>query len=751
MSVVDFNEYLQTIIQAGSQVEGNVVKIIADNGREVGDAVYKVIQGGNGTAQEVAIGTQTAAGTTTAVATGMAFLTVDLGIAGAAIAPCLGVAAGYAIGKGIYSLDPEAWDEISDALFEAGETVGGKVIAYWNGSNIFFSDTTINIIKNYLVDHGFFTPAQYDLPEAQQSELFYPDIYSNVNIYNEQTSGTYKTPNGDWFYYFVHSSTDNIYTGVYMFNDNVNFHGIAFSPEPFTITYEEHGWETVTYNLTGNAVTRNGVTYYVAFTPTGHGTADLHTNSKASADTSVITNEHVWDIAHIMLEGTENPGNSSNLQPNAIYPDAEEFPLTYPDWIPWEFPQTLPDPSELPDVYPVKYPGTSPDPYPEQEPAQNPDPESAPDTVPYLIPDFDIPLPGIPDIPVPDPDPDPVPDDPEPIPTPDNPPLPSDPISPDPDPTPTPAIPVVNLPDTVSSSKLFTVYNPTITQLNALGAYLWDSSIMASLRDIWQDPLDGIISLIQVYATPTTSGSHNIILGFLNSGVSANVVSSQFVTIDCGSVSVPETKNNATDYAPYTTLHLYLPFIGIVELDTQECMNASIGVSYKVDVYTGTCLATVTVTRTADMPNSPILYTYSGNCSQQIPLTSGNATGVLSALIGGITAGLSVASGGGLGVLAGAQIAGQSLTHEMFHVSHSGNLSANAGIMGQKKPYLIIGRRHCYDANGYNTYYGYPSNKTVVLGNHTGFVKVKKCFLKTSATQAEHDLIMQILQDGIIL
>ena len=151
------------------------------------------------------------------------------------------------------------------------------------------------------------------------------------------------------------------------------------------------------------------------------------------------------------------------------------------------------------------------------------------------------------------------------------------------------------------------------------------------------------------------------------------------------------------------------------------------------------------------MPNSPILYTYSGNCSQQLPLTSGNATGMLSALIGGITAGLSVASGGGLGVLAGAQIAGQSLTHEMFHVSHSGNISSNAGIMGNKKPYLIIGRRHCYDANNYNALYGYPANKTVALGNHSGYVKVKKCFLKTAATAPEHDQIMSLLSAGVIL
>ena len=437
------------------------------------------------------------------------------------------------------------------------------------------------------------------------------------------------------------------------------------------------------------------------------------------------------------------------LQDDAKLPDGRPIPQIYPGWLPWEYPVTVPS-TDLPTVYPVKYPGIAPDPYPTQEPAQDPQPEPAPDIVPAITPSFPLPEPSPEPQPTPTPDPDPQPE-PDPIPEPIEPTPQPDPINPNPDPTPSPAVPVAPLPSTVSSNKLFTVYNPSASELNALGAYLWDSSIIASIRDIWQNPLDGIISLIQVYATPSTSGSHNIILGFLDSGVSANVVSTQFVTVDCGSVSIPENKFNATDYAPYTSLHLYLPFIGIVELDTNECMNSTINVKYEIDVYTGTCLATVSVTRTEDMPNSPILYTYSGNCSQQIPLTSGNATGMLTALIGGITAGLSVASGGGLGVVAGAAIAGQSLTHEMFHVSHSGNISANAGIMGQKKPYLIIGRRHGYDANNYSSLYGFPANKTIVLGNHSGYVKVKHCFLKTSATQPEHDEIMALLRNGVIL
>lgn len=804
-SVINFAEYLKNVIQAGQAIEGNVVKIIADNGREVGDAVFKVIQGGNGVSNEVGVAVETS--TATATTTGLAYMAVDVSVAGAAIAPALGVLAGV----GLYSLAPEFWTNVSNALMEAGQTIGGKVIAYWNGDNVNFDMQTIEIYKNALLATGIFTPTidhtitnngitetakrvdSFDLigvttisarlnslatrlqpivaahgfydtdrnlvPNSEIAAGFNSLVNTILNLglniegasavlmyaralcanspsYMDRIELGMVSVTGDTELSIFHAPPNGRTKGLY-------FNKIIESASGLTYYYDNQ-WHPGGAKYTNPAIRENFILDY----PYNDDALLNSLNEFINHDSTTYNNMPVFCYIDAGLgDLLENP----NIQPGAVVPNGQPFPGIYPGWLPWEYPITIPS-TDLPTVYPVKYPGTDPDPYPTQDPAQNPAPEPYVIIIPIIAPNLPIPEPITPTPdpqPVIDPDPgspypdpivDPTPRDPDP-----------DPIDPNPDPDPTPVIPEPSLPSTVSSNKLFTVYNPDAGELNDLGAYLWDSSIMASIRDIWQDPLDGIISLIQVYATPVISGTHNIILGFLDSGVSSNVVGSQFATVDCGSVSVPENKFNATDYAPYTSLHLYLPFIGIVELDTNECMKATINVKYKIDVYTGTCLAIVSVTRSEDMPNGPILYTYSGNCSQQIPLTSGNATGMFSALIGGITAGLSVASGGGLGVLAGAQIAGNSLTHEMFHVSHSGNISANAGIMGNKKPYLIIGRRHCYDANNYNALYGFPANKTIVLGNHNGYTKVKKCFLKTTATQPEHDEIMKLLHEGIIL
>lgn len=773
MGVTDFSQYLNQITSPGTAVEGNVVKIIADNGTEVGDAVFKVIEGGNGTAAEVGVGVAGATGGGT-IATGLSYLTMDLPTVFAAIAPALGVAAGV----GIYELvsgDTDFHNRLLNALYEEGQTLGGKIIAFWNGDNLFFSKSTIEKIKAALLEADVFKD-NYEFPEstgnisityAGDDRSITASDYNKLHkfvgfapIYrlSDETiipiaKAIIEDPDTHEMYpgspFFSCGYYNDVRADWYQSCDVSSF--ATENKYYFIHYYDAGGNECAVSSAPATKVVCNGETKYI-----------IQDNRPAE----VSTNPSLYNYFKNYLDKILTPVNydqSSNyashfffdeipnefVQPDATYPTSSPFPLTYPDWYPLEYPQTIADPSELPDVYPVKYPGIGPDPLPKQDPAQNPQPEPVPEAYPKVIPDFDLPQPGVPE-PAPTPDPDPQPD-PDPIPEPGEPDVPSDPV--DPNTPPTPSVPIVipPLPDTVNSSKLFTVYNPTSSQLDALGGYLWDGSIIAAIRDIWQEPMDGLISLQQIYVTPPTGGSHNIILGFLDSGVPSAVVSNQFVTIDCGTVSVPEDKGNCTDYAPYTSLHLYLPFVGIVELDTNECMNSDISVKYKVDVYTGTCLAQVSVEREADMPNDPILYTFSGNCSQQIPLTSGNATGMLSALVGAISTGISVASGGGLSTLAGAQLLGNSLTHEMMHVSHSGNISANAGIMGQKKPYLIIGRRHNYDANSYNSYYGFPANKTVVLGNHSGFVRMKSGYVKTTAMKEEYEEIMRLLEDGVFL
>ena len=183
---------------------------------------------------------------------------------------------------------------------------------------------------------------------------------------------------------------------------------------------------------------------------------------------------------------------------------------------------------------------------------------------------------------------------------------------------------------TGSASALWTVYNPTQAQLNSFGAWLWSSNFIDQVLKLFNNPMQSIIGVHKIFASPSISGTNNITVGYLDSGVSSNVVGAQYTTINCGSVSVREQFGNVFDYED-TQVRLYLPFIGIVQLDTADVMRGSVSVVYHVDVITGACLAEVKVTRDG---GGGTLYQFSGDAAVRYPISSGSYMGIVKGVFG---------------------------------------------------------------------------------------------------------------------
>ena len=287
---------------------------------------------------------------------------------------------------------------------------------------------------------------------------------------------------------------------------------------------------------------------------------------------------------------------------------------------------------------------------------------------------------------------------------------------------------------------LFAVYNPTKSEITSLGKYLWSSNIVDILQKFLNNPMDAIISLHMIYCTPTNGDRKNIVLGYLDSGVSALTVSEQFVDINCGSIDVEEYFNDARDYSPYTSVEAYLPFIGMVKLKTEDIIGSKVTIKYTADVLTGAILCKIFVTKSGIEQQ---LYTYSGNCSVQIPLTGSDRTRLISGAIAGVTAGGIV--GGVAGAVVGGFMGGSS-------IERSGGFTSNSGAMGIKIPYIIISRKYGYDALDYNNFYGFPCNKTVVLNSCKGFTRVKDIYIDIpNVTNEEKNEIETLLKNGIII
>lgn len=289
------------------------------------------------------------------------------------------------------------------------------------------------------------------------------------------------------------------------------------------------------------------------------------------------------------------------------------------------------------------------------------------------------------------------------------------------------------------------IYNPTLTELRNFSNWLWSADPITQLAQMFNDPMNGIIGLHAIYVTPHTEGSKTIGVGYLSSGVQSKVVDNQYVTIDCGSVEIPSYFNNVNDWSPYTKISCYLPFIGIVDLNTDDVMSSadkqcSINITYKVDVLTGACLCMIGVKRGSV---DAVLYQYNGSCSVQLPLTSGNYGTMIASLI-------TTAVGVGTGVGAIAVGGALSALHSKANVQRSGQLGANVGAMGIKKPYLIIERPYSKYAGSYAKHIGYPSNNTVTLSSCKGFTRVKASDVTNiNTTEEERNMIYELLKNGV--
>ena len=295
------------------------------------------------------------------------------------------------------------------------------------------------------------------------------------------------------------------------------------------------------------------------------------------------------------------------------------------------------------------------------------------------------------------------------------------------------------VPPVGKASSLWSIYNPTLEQVNQFGSWLWSSDFVEQLKKLFSDPMQAIIGLHKVYSPVQTSGVGTIKCGYLDSAVPSKLVSEQYTTVDCGSVDLQEYFGNVFDYPPYTEVSIYLPFIGIRQLDTYDVMRSTISVKYHIDVLTGACLAEVNVQRDAA---GGTLYTFSGDAAVRYPVSSGSYMGIVSGLIGVAT---SVFSGNLLPALGG-------VTRLHTNVDRSGSFTGNAGAMGSKIPYLIISRPQTAMADKFETLSGYPSNTYTTLSACKGFTQVKYCHVENlNATDAEKQEIERLLKEGVIL
>ena len=289
---------------------------------------------------------------------------------------------------------------------------------------------------------------------------------------------------------------------------------------------------------------------------------------------------------------------------------------------------------------------------------------------------------------------------------------------------------------------LTTTFKMTKDRLQQLGRFLWSSNIFDNFSLICNNPIENIISCKSIPLSLDGS-TQKIILGNVDTGVNGDKVSNNFAKQNIGSIAITEKYNNFLDYAPYTNVIIYLPYVGFKELDTNLVMGKTLSISYTVDIITGGCLCQI-------KSNNVKLYEFNGNLGIDIPITASNRAQVEA---GYISSGIGIASSVASGNIVGAVTSLINSAESQYHYASTSSPNPMCVASTNRTCYVILDR---------------PTYQTLKSFNHT---RGKKCYLTKTintlkgyticdehidlsgirATDSEKEELVKILSSGFFV
>lgn len=307
------------------------------------------------------------------------------------------------------------------------------------------------------------------------------------------------------------------------------------------------------------------------------------------------------------------------------------------------------------------------------------------------------------------------------------------------------------------------VYQIQKFELENFISWFWTTSIVSDWTDVIANTLTGMygnltqcITSIRKFPISDTfligglSATTSITVGrytFDNNGsgvqncykIKSGILNDKLVA----NYTVQKKYNNFVDYAPYTSLQLYLPFVGIIPLDTNMVMGREIDIYASASLYTGEIQYTV-YSKNSNDDNHTLLGIYKGMCAIDVPYSLDDALSIFTNASNSVSTAISAISGVSMPSIGG------SSSPMNTSMSASNQLSLYT-------PYrcAIIEKRKRYQlpAN-YASKVGYKCCKKLDMSKVQGLTVITNPIIKqwigTSPTKEEIDEVYTLMENGII-
>lgn len=297
---------------------------------------------------------------------------------------------------------------------------------------------------------------------------------------------------------------------------------------------------------------------------------------------------------------------------------------------------------------------------------------------------------------------------------------------------------------------LTTTYKVTPANAKALGRYFWGGNLWQEIKALNTSPIENVVGMV-IMPIDIAGDTSTIVVGNVDTNVNGDKIS-LVPLYTLGSAQIKGRYESFLDYEPYTTIHIFLPFVGFVRLDPVYVTGKTLSVTYSYDIINGLCNAMLFV-------DGVYIESHQGQCGIDIPLIATNrsqlavglATSLLSTGEGAVT---NIAMGNKAGAVSGTVSnvigsLGEYLTG--FHSQRQGGYTPVCAWTETRNCFLVIESPNASYTGTYRHDKGLPCNASHTIGSLSGFTVCDPSVDVSGivgATEEEKAMIKEYLTTG---
>ena len=319
-------------------------------------------------------------------------------------------------------------------------------------------------------------------------------------------------------------------------------------------------------------------------------------------------------------------------------------------------------------------------------------------------------------------------------------------------------------PSYIPNSTFYDRYFLTPNQMPDIKKFLFSDTFVDNIKRLWTNPAEYVISLVcypfDVVSTGLTTTTDVVSIGGVSSNIAAAALTDKGVPYFYGgSVMVDNYYNSYLDYEPYTSIDIYIPYIGVRPLNVSQVVGHTLCIGYYIDLNTQQITALIGLDGQGGNLGQ-VVTQFVGSIGIQAPLSGTTAQDMIRNIVtqtAGLITGIGAIAGGVMGANPALLASGGVTTSNALlgggHTapSYYGSLSPVSGLYAPQVAYLIINRPRQAMPAAYLTQQGFSSNYSGKVSQFSGYLECASVNISstTTMTAGEQQEIINLLTGGI--